>query len=90
MATWVTRQHSAALVEQCADGAVVHLVASGMTHLLDRISGELLTYLQVPREAEQVRQFVATLADDPGLTIDAVETERLAPLEEIGLLERRP
>jgi hypothetical protein len=89
LTSWVTRQQSPVLVEPCEDGHVVHLVASGMTHLVDSLTAELLTYLQDPREVEQVRQFVATLAGDPGLTITALESERLSPLEAIGLLERR-
>jgi hypothetical protein len=86
---WVTRQQSAVLVEPCDDGHVVHLIASGMTHLVDPMAAELLTYLQVPREAEQVRQFLANATNDPDLTGAAAEAGRLAPLEAIGLIERR-
>jgi hypothetical protein len=58
--------------------------------LVDPLSADLLTYLQEPREAEQVRQFLANSTQNPGLTIATVEAECLSPLEAIGLLERRP
>jgi hypothetical protein len=87
--TWVTRQQSEVLVEPCEDGHVIHLVASGMTHLVDPIAAALLTYLQVPREAEQVRVFLAEATADPLLACETAETTHLAPLEAIGLVERR-
>lgn len=90
MTTWVTRQRSSLLVEPCEDGHIVHLIASGMTHLVDPLTADLLTYLQQPREAEQVRQFLASATQNPDLTIAAAEAATLAPLEAIGLLEHCP
>lgn len=88
MTGWVTRQRSRVIAERDGDSWAIHLEGSGMTHLVDFVSGEVLCFLaEGPKQAEQIRRFVADLLDDDGIAMEQIEQQWLRPLEAEGLVE---
>ncbi len=66
----------------------VHINGSGMTHLVDTMSGEVLRYLSLrERTEEEIKGFVIASMGDPDVTWAEIVSGLLRPLEANGMLE---
>jgi hypothetical protein len=89
MTTWAIRQRSPLQFELCDDSWLVYAEASGRTHLVDFLSGEVLIFLGVAhREIEELSAFVAGQLGDPTVASATVIDEILQPLIRVGLVEQ--
>ena len=85
---WSTRQESSISRESLGDVWAVHLDGNGMTHLVDPVSAEVLSFVGIsPRTLAAIRGFVAEYIGDPAASESEVQAQLLLPLEEVGLLE---
>lgn len=92
MPAWRTRQGADFLWEFIDDEFVVHNTGSGLTHLLDLVTGEVLLRIAASASAEQdLVAFVAAYLDEPESPEHAAATRAaLGQLEAAGLVERVP
>ena len=66
----------------------VYLDGSGMTHLVDPVSAEVLLYLAGgERTPESIQSFVARLVGSPEPSWGEIEALLLRPLEAAGMAE---
>jgi hypothetical protein len=86
---WTTRQGSTISTEACGDFIAVHCDASGLTHLLDAMSSEVLCFVaERPRDHQELVHFVQQALENPDVTWAEVEAKLLRPLEASALVER--
>ncbi|MEP6589992.1 MAG: hypothetical protein ABJC19_02310, partial [Gemmatimonadota bacterium] len=85
---WGIRQGSGVSMEPCGEMVAVHLNKSGITHLVDPVSAEVLRFLGGGPESEaRVRGFVAELLADHEIGTQEVLDKLLRPLQSSGLIE---
>jgi hypothetical protein len=90
MTTWAVRQRSQLRFELCDDAWLVYAEASGRSHLVDFLSGEVLLFLAAAdRDDQALAGFVAGQLGDGEVPPAAVFEEVLQPLIRAGLVEER-
>lgn len=85
---WVSRQGSPVSHEECGEYVAVHIDGSGITHLLDPVSSEVLLFLAgTPRTAEEILAMVRTLLENPDISWPEVEEKVLGELAAFQMIE---
>lgn len=88
MATWVTRQASPISVEPIGEFRAIYLEANGMTHLVDPVSAEVLSFVaSAPRSLSEIRSHVADFVGDLEISESEITEGLLSPLQSVGLVE---